>query len=348
MAKRPLRMSFPRVPRWASVFFISSSLFVVGVACQKDLQPTPGEEEKDPLTGLTRTEASQVLAQVGEKTITLGQYAAALDRMGKFEKLRYQTPERQKELLEEMIELELLAQEAQRRGLDQHPEVQLRIYQALRDELLEQLRRSLPSPEELSEREVREYYEAHQEEFQEPERKRVLAIIVRSKSQAEKVAQEAQGADGETWGKLAQKYSLDRRNLGEGDAIEWAGDLGFVSAPSEKRGKNADVPEEVRARVFQLEKLGEVAPDPVQVGNSYYVVRLGGKSPARDRSLRDADRTIRVELLRKKFLEKERELEAELRKKYPIVFDEAKLAALQAEYEKISSPPRQKNSLPKP
>lgn len=294
------------------------------------IEVIPGET-RDPVTHLTAAEASEVLARVGSRTITLGEYALTLRRMAKFERLRYQTPDRQKQLLDEMIELELLAQEAERRGLDREPEVQLRLAQALRDEVLEDLRRSLPAPETLSEREVRDYYESHQNEFKEPERRRVLALVVATAALGRKLSGEAQGASGNAWGELCKKHSLERRGTGAEDALEWAGDFGFVSAPGEPRGQNPEIHPDVRAAVFGLSKLGDVAPAPVQVGSRFYVVRLGGTSPARDRSLRDADRTIRVELVRQKYLEKERSLEAELRKKFPIVIDEQALAAWKPE-----------------
>src|SRR5262249_16677528 len=66
--------------------------------------------------GLTPELAAKVLARVGDREITLGEYAATLQRMDQFERLRYQSPERRKLLLDEMIKVELLAAEAQRRG----------------------------------------------------------------------------------------------------------------------------------------------------------------------------------------------------------------------------------------
>src|SRR4051812_22176008 len=54
-------------------------------------------------TSLTPEQAKQVLARVGDDTITLGDYAAALEHMDQFDRLRYQSPERRKELLDEMI-----------------------------------------------------------------------------------------------------------------------------------------------------------------------------------------------------------------------------------------------------
>ncbi|HXS16812.1 MAG TPA: hypothetical protein VN764_06470, partial [Polyangiaceae bacterium] len=70
--------------------------------------------------------------------------------------------------------------------------------------------------------------------------------------------------------------------------------------------------------VFQLKNVGDVAAEPVQSGQDHYLVRLSGISPARDRSMQDADRAIRVELRRQAFIVAEKNLEQELRKKYPV------------------------------
>src|SRR5690606_15490405 len=47
---------------------------------------------------LTAEERQAVLARVGERTITLGEYVATLERMDPFERLRYQSAERRKQL----------------------------------------------------------------------------------------------------------------------------------------------------------------------------------------------------------------------------------------------------------
>lgn len=320
-------------------------LFCVGLAfalsgCKwfsGDVEP---EATRDPITGLSATEDREVLAKVGEKTITLGDYARTLSRMDEFERLRYQTPERQAELLDELINTELLAQEAERRGLDRSPEYQAKLFLALRDERLEELRASLPPLESFSDAEVGAYYEAHKTEFEEPERRRPLVIVTGGRAQAEAALRRAKSASGQEWGKLAKEVSLDRRGLVSDEASELAGDLGFVSAPGVERGAHDEVPEPVRAAVFRLQALGDVAPEVVEADGRFYVVRLGGMSPARLRSRQEADRTIRVELRRRLFREKEKALLEELRKKYPATVDRA---ALERALERASDPaPAQK------
>jgi peptidyl-prolyl cis-trans isomerase C len=72
-------------------------------------------------TSLTPEQSKQTLAKVGDDTITLGDYAAALEHMDQFDRLRYQSTERRKELLDEMITVQLLAKEATAKGYDKDP-----------------------------------------------------------------------------------------------------------------------------------------------------------------------------------------------------------------------------------
>ena len=89
------------------------------------MQVVRGRDSSDagssPTTSLTNKQAAQVLARVGNITITLGDYTAALEHMDQFDRLRYQSPERRKELLDEMITVELLAVEATEKGYDKDP-----------------------------------------------------------------------------------------------------------------------------------------------------------------------------------------------------------------------------------
>ncbi|HEY3593957.1 MAG TPA: peptidylprolyl isomerase, partial [Polyangiaceae bacterium] len=140
-----------------------------------------------PPAGLRPEQAAEVLAKVGDKTITLGDYAATLERMDQFDRLRYQSPERRKELLDEIIDAELLAQDARKKKLDEQPETRQAVRQILRDALLTDARKGLPAPADIPESEVRAYYEAKRESFREPERRRVAHIAVKDKDTAAKV-----------------------------------------------------------------------------------------------------------------------------------------------------------------
>ena len=278
--------------------------------------------------GLSPELAARVLAKVGNHEITLGEYAATLERMDPFERLRYQSPDRRKQLLDELVDLELLAEEARRRGLDKQPETQERVRQMLRDELLAEVRASVPAPSDISEADARRYYDAHRDDFREPERRRVAHIALGSEAEAKVVLEKALNVSPTEWGKLVEAKSKDQRSKANALPPELAGDLGIVGPPGHPRGENPNVPEALRAAAFEIEKLGGVLPRVVAAAGSFHVLRLTGKTDARDRTFADAQRSIRVALVQERIRGREAELELELKKKYPVTIDEAQLAKI--------------------
>jgi len=300
------------------VVTVVSSLFV---SCSRR---TP-EKDKTALDGGDL----RVLARVGEKTITVADFVATIERMDQFDQLRYQSPERKKDLLKEIIDTELLARDAREKGLDKLPETQQAIRQILRDALLAEARKGLPAPADIPQEEVRAYFEAHRDDFREPTRRRIAHIAVANKETALTVLAAAKTATLAQWGELVRKHSLDaQKKPSPTQPIEMAGDLGIVGPPSDARGENPRVPAELRAAAFELGEINDVYPRPVLAQNRWHIVRLTGKTEAHDRSLAEADRAIRVSLLQAKIAEREKALEAELRRQFPVVVNEQALAAV--------------------
>jgi peptidyl-prolyl cis-trans isomerase C len=315
--------------RW--VIAVSLAWLLVGCRRKPAGDLASGDAGASGPAGLTGEQAARVLAKVGERTITLGDYAATLERMDQFDRLRYQSAERRKELLEELIDAELLADDARKQKLDQRPETQQAIRQILRDAVLADARKGLPPPANFTAAEVRGYYEAHPNDFQDPERRRVSHILFKDRDAAAKVLPTARKASAREWGELYMKHSLDAARKGTpSPPLELAGDLGLVGPPGEPRGDNPRVPAAVRAAVFELTNVGEVAGRVVADTDGFHLVRMVGKSDARKRTLPEADRAIRVALLQAQLAERERELESELRKESPVVIDEQALASVAA------------------
>ena len=275
--------------------------------------------------------ASKVLAHVGDREITLGDYAAALERMDRFERVRYQTPERRKLLLDEMIHAELLAAEARRRGLDREPAVQARIQEAMRDALLAEVHRRMPGPDQIPEKQVRSYYDKHREDFFAPERRRLSAIVTRDRARAEQALKQARGADPQAWGSLVEKYSIRQSDAAATDA-GLRGDLGFVTKESPEA--ESKVPAAVRTAGFEIQGQGDVFDGVVEAEKEFYVIRLVAVNEAAHRGLAEAERSIRVTLAQRALREAEDKLERELRKKYPVEIDETALKEVRAPAEK--------------
>lgn len=280
--------------------------------------------------GLSPEQASRIVAKVGDKTITLGDFAQALERMDQFDRLRYQTKERRRELLNEIVDAELLAMEAKRRGLDKEPEAQDAVRQILRDAVLAQARSAMPAPAEIPASEVRAFYEANQARFSEPERRRVAVIVMDKKAEAEKVHKAAIKIKNATeWGDLFYKHSLTApKTRGPNAPLDLAGDLGVVGPLDDPKGANPKIPDPVRAAVFRIGNVGSVADEIVSHEGKLYIVRMNGITAPHHRSLAEADRTIRIALMQEKMQKIERDLEEQLRKKFPVEIDERALAAV--------------------
>jgi len=313
----------PRVARGGTI------ALAVGLACAacKTAPVPPADAGAVPSTGLTPEQSADVLARVGDRTITLGDYVAALRHMDQFDRLRYEAPERRKELLAEMIDVMLLADEARARGYDKDPLTEQEIRQVLRDAYLEKAREGAPAPADIPADEVREVYDAHRADFHDPERRRVSAIVLSTRTAATAALDAAKVATPAQWGELVRTKSIDRYARTD-VPVDLAGDLGFVSPPGDDRGANPRVPEEVRAAVFEIGAVGGVLPRVVESAGKLYVVRFASKADAHDRTFADAERSIRVKLAQEKLHARQDALIEQLRKQYPVQIDEAALATV--------------------
>jgi peptidyl-prolyl cis-trans isomerase C len=249
--------------------------------------------------------------------------------MDEFDRMRYQAPERRKELLGEMIDVMLLADEAREHGYDKDPATQQEIREIVRNAVLKKARASAPAPNDIPESEVRGYFEAHKADFHDPERRRISAIVLASEPAANAVLDALKKGPG-SWGELVRSRSIDSKAKAAVPP-ELAGDLGFVSPPGDPRGVNARVPDEVRAAVFTVANVGDLLPRAVQANRKYYVVKLAGKTDPQNRTLEDAERSVRVKLAQDKAHEKEVALIEQLRKQYPVQIDEAALAQVKVD-----------------
>jgi DNA-directed RNA polymerase subunit F len=276
-------------------------------------------------SALTPEQAAQVLARVGDRTITLGDFQAALEHMDQFDRMRYTAPERRKELLGEMIDVMLLADEARAKGYDQDPVAQQEVREILRDAMLKKAREGVPPPNDIPQEEVRAYYDEHRADFRDPERRRLSAIVLPTEAAANAALDAARKGNAARWGELVRTKSIDP-GAKANTPIDLAGDLGFVSPPGDPRGANQRIPEEVRAALFGIDKVGDVGAHVVGAGGKYWVIRLTARTDAHDRTLEEADRQIRVKLAQDKIRAREEALLDELRKQYPVSIDEAALA----------------------
>ncbi len=288
---------------------------------------------------LTPEQKTMVLAKVGTRTILLGDFAELLESMDEFDRLRYQSPERRKELLNELVNVELLAQEAEAKGYDKDPDTQQEVRMVLRDALLREMHKADVAPADIPLSEARAYFDAHVAEYTDPERRRVSAIVLRDEPMAKTVLSKALKAKTAVeWGALVRQFSTDAQAKGDVPA-DLAGDIGLVSAPGQDRGANPRVPEAVRAAAFSCSKPEEIADHVVAADEKFYVVRLTQVQPAHARGFEEAKRSIVVKLASDRALAKEKELLAALKGKLKVSIDEAELGKVRIDEAAAASLP---------
>lgn len=269
----------------------------LGLGCSGDAE-TPQEpeppEEVPRVHGLTEEQAAQPLAQVGDRTITVGQFADELASKGAFVRTRYNSPERRREFLDKMVEFELLAQEAERRGFLDRPDVQRARRQEMVRGFLEARRES--AEQAVTATDVRQYYDAHRSDFESPAQVRASQIQVSDRRLAERLLGEVRADVGNhaLFRRLVREHSEDEASKARD------GDLGFFSQLDERLPDERELPEELVEAAFSITAQGAVYAEVVQSGSGFHIVKLTARRNARNQDLEAAERVIRNRLQRER------------------------------------------------
>ena len=181
-----------------------------------------------------------------------------------FVQARYASPERRKELLENLIRFEILAREARRRGYERDPEVVRHQQQRLVDRMVAEELDAKLKPEDLPEAELRRFYQEHPERFTRPEAVRVSQILLADAATAARVAAAARALgprDDRGFRRLVAAHSLDE------DSKQRGGDLTFLERqPAQAVATPTGRPAVIEA-AFALTEVGQVAgPGPERSG----------------------------------------------------------------------------------
>ena len=298
---------------------------------------TPADSE--PRThGLTREQAAQTLVTVGDTKITLGEFADRLGSQSPYLRARYASPERRREFLDNMVRFELLAMEASKQGHDESASVQRvrkqMMVQRMMSELFEEKGVKLA---DVTEAEIKKYYEGHREEFTKPAQVRASHIVVKKRALAEKLLTQVKGKPGDMqlFRQLAKEHNTDA------ETRDRLGDLRFFPAKPSADPAQAVMPDAVRAAAFTLEKTGAIYDKVIETDKGLHVLKLTGKRAKLDRSLEDARRLIQNRLWREKRESAIEGFVAELRKKADVKESPELLAQVKVNLEDEAGKPGQ-------
>lgn len=259
------------------------------------------------------------LARVGDAVITVGDLAERINRMSRYVRGRYESLEKKRALLDSMIEFEVLAKEAARRGFSKHPDVVRMLRQVMIQRLRQRVVEEKVKRSAISDEDVKAYYDKHKAQYNKPETVRASHILLREKAEADKVLAEvkAKGNDPRAFRALVKKHSTDEATKRR------AGDLRYFTQ-ADKR-----VPKEVIEAAFKLVKRGDVG-GPVKSKLGWHVIKLTHRRKAINRKVDDpkVKQQIVTRILRDKRRKALEGFKKGLRAKAKVSVHEDKLAAV--------------------
>jgi parvulin-like peptidyl-prolyl isomerase len=209
--------------------------------------------------------------------------------------------EQKKKIVEQAIEKKLLSKKALSSGIQNEKEYKDALAKIEADLALEVWMKKQFDSINLSDADVKAFYDKNKQMFQQPETAKARHILVAKESEAKSIIAALKKAKNvkEKFMKLAAEKST-------GPSGKNGGDLGWFDA---KRM----VPEFSKA-AFALKK-GTFTNKPVKTQFGYHVIYLEDKKPAKKVELKDAKKGIEQNLKVQKFQEKMKKLSKELRLK---------------------------------
>jgi peptidyl-prolyl cis-trans isomerase C len=259
-----------------------------------------------------------VLAEVGGKKLeakVLEEQIANLPPQ--MQMMLAQNPQIKKQFVERWVDTNLLALEAQKTKLDQDPAVKNKLDEAKTFILAQEyVIKEIEKKINVTDADVKAYFEKNKAEFSEPESVKASHILVKVPQDADEKAwkdAEAKIKDikkkldgGADFAKLAQEMSDDPGSKAKG------GDLGFFS-------KGRMVPE-FEAAAFAL-KPGEVS-QPVKTPFGYHLIKVVEKKDAHEKSFDEVKDQVKQNLLNQKRREALDAMLLNLKKQYSVKINE--------------------------
>ncbi len=195
---------------------------------------------------------------MGDEIITVLDMESLIEEISPFLRRVYTRKEVKESLLNSLVDYKLFSRAAREENLDKLQEVKRVVNAAVEKKMAQVYLKKIRGSLSVSEKELRDYYEAHLKEFQTPEQVKVRHIVVRTEKEAEEILERIKG--GADFGKIAGERSIDGTAQGGGE-LGWFG-----------RGRMDPAFEEA---AFALER-GEVS-GIVQTRFGYHIIQGEGR-----------------------------------------------------------------------
>ena len=281
-------------------------------------------------TGETPASAGgPVVVTFGEHKITADEVQHELSEQSPFIRSRYQSLDKKKELLDGIIRLDLLADEAKRAGFDQDPDVQREYKKAMVQHWMRQKFSDKEGMAGLTDADLRAYYDAHKDDYERPEKLRLQVIMYKfdaAGSDSAKVKAEATADQKALAPKLARQdvaAFADKARSRADDAVSKVrgGDIDFhthddlVKLYGDAFANAADA----------LKGPNELSP-VIEGQGAVYLARIESRQPAFNRSFEQVKETLRSRLWNERRNQSFEDFVKKLRDQANVKIDDAELA----------------------
>jgi len=281
-----------------------------------------GEEDK-----------SAVVARVGPRELRAAALKARFDEFGPMARTRLATVEGKREVLDELIRTELLAEAARQQGYARDPRVERRLDEALADVFLERELEPKRVAVSIGDTEIRARYEVEKERLSSPERVRIAQVFLSAPTEpavaraqrrqaALEVLAQAQRAlkkDFNGFAPLASEKSEDPETRPHGGELP----------PMTRAELASRTSEQVAAAAFEAQRPGVLIGTVLESPAGFHVVRVLERQRATSPSFEQVRETLRTRLKQEKQQQLSDELFAGLRTRIPVEVDADALKEVQ-------------------
>lgn len=240
------------------------------------------------LTGCSQKVASEnLLAEFGDQIVTLDEFQSEFSELSDREKRKYKGEEGLEEYLLLMAESRMLLETAVDRGLDKDKEIVQQIAD-YKDQLIvkELVKREVDDKVDVTESHLSDYYEAHKEDYVEPDKVIVTEITVKDEEKAKEVMEKIKG--GVDFTELAKEMDEN----GESSGPSGSGSEGKTRAFSADSYRSA---QDFVDTAFALEvnQISDIIVQPMGEDTLYMIVRLDERVPSRQKELSEVEKRIK-------------------------------------------------------
>jgi peptidyl-prolyl cis-trans isomerase C len=258
--------------------------------------------------------------------ITADDLKARIDEQSPMVRQSFQSLERKKQFLDNLVRFELLARAAEKSGLANDPDVKLTMKKVLVSKYYQRFFANAKGAE-IPDAEVQKYYDEHPAEFHRPERIHAQHVFLKAAAGSPERAQKLAEAK-----KLLAKILADtKKNPGAFSAVArqssddqatkgLGGDLGFRTQEELEKVQGKEV-----AETLSRLKDGEISPAVLETPQGFHLLRVVGRQPEQHRTLEQAKAMIASRLRSQRKTKEFDDMVKKLRDDAHVVIDDSAL-----------------------